>query len=105
MVRRIDQRIRAAAAVGGLLLFGTMAYPLVRGGAIGFDLPVRAALHGWAFPALTVAMRLITTLGSEYFLVPLAAILVWHCEKRDNRRAAYLLGAGTLSAEVAAQLL
>ena len=61
-----------------------MAYPLVRGDAIGFDLPVRAAIHGWAFPALTAAMRLITMLGSEYFLVPLAAILVWRWEKRGR---------------------
>ncbi len=82
-----------------------MAFPLVRGGAIEFDLPVRAAIHGWAFPALTAAMRLITLLGSEYFLVPLAAILMWHWEKRGRRRAAYLLVAGSLSAEAVAQLL
>jgi len=60
----MDQVVRAAAAIGGLLVFGAMAYPLVRGGAIEFDLPVRAAIHGWAFPPLTVAMRLITRLGS-----------------------------------------
>lgn len=101
----MDQRGRAAAAVGGLLVFGAMAYPLARGGAIGFDLPVRAAIHGWAFPALTVAMRMITLLGSEYFLVPLAAILVWRWEKRGERKAAYFLVAGSLSAEVVAQLL
>ncbi|MGD0050149.1 MAG: phosphatase PAP2 family protein [Bryobacteraceae bacterium] len=101
----MDQRTRAAAAIGGLLVFGAMAYPLVRGDAIEFDLPVRAAIHGWAFPALTAAMRLITMLGSEYFLVPLAAILVWHWERRGERKAAYLLVAGSLSAEVVAQLL
>jgi undecaprenyl-diphosphatase len=50
-------------------------------------------------------MRLITMLGSEYFLVPLAAILVWHWERRGERKAAYLLVAGSLSAEVVAQLL
>jgi len=60
-----------AAAIGGLLVFGAMAYPVARGQTIGFDLPVRAAIHAWAFPALTAAMRLITMLGSEYFLVPL----------------------------------
>jgi membrane-associated phospholipid phosphatase len=101
----MDYRVRAAAAIGGLLLFGAMAYPLVRGEAIGFDLPVRAAIHGWAFPALTVAMRLITMLGSEYFLVPLAAILVWRLEKRGERKAACLLAAGILTAEAASQLL
>ena len=101
----MDRRVRAAAAIGGLLVFGAMAYPLARGQTIGFDLPVRAAIHAWAFPALTAAMRLITMLGSEYFLVPLAVILVWRWEKRGERKAAYLLVAGSLSAEVAAQLL
>lgn len=101
----MDQRVRAAAAIGGLLVFGAMAYPLVRGGTIDFDFPVRAAIHGLAFPGLTVAMRLITLLGSEYFLVALAAILVWHWERRGERKAAYLLVAASLSAEAAAQLL
>ena len=101
----MDQRLSAATASGGLLTFGAMACPLVRGRAIGFDLPVRAAIHAWAFPALTAAMRLITMLGSEYFLVPLAAILVWRWEKRGERKAAYLLVAGSLSAEAVAQLL
>ena len=81
-MRRTDQRVSAAAAIGGLLAFGAMAYPLARGEAIGFDLPVRAAI-----------------------LVPLAAILVWRWEKRGERKAAYLLVAGSLSAEAVAQLL
>jgi len=101
----MDRRVRAAAAIGGLLVFGAMAYPLVRGEAIGFDLPVRAAIHSRAFPALTAAMRLITMLGSEYFLVPLAAILVWRWEKRGERQAAYLLVGCSLSAEAMVQLL
>ncbi|MGB9455859.1 MAG: phosphatase PAP2 family protein [Bryobacteraceae bacterium] len=101
----MDQLFRAAAAVSGLLVFGAMAYPLARGGAIEFDAPVRAAIHAWAFPALTVAMRLITMLGSEYLLVPLAAILVWRWEKRGERSAAYLLVTGSLSAEAVTQLL
>jgi undecaprenyl-diphosphatase len=101
----MDWRIRVAAAIGGLLVFGSMAYPLVRGDVIGFDLPVRGAIHGWAFPALTAAMRLITSLGSEYFLVPLAAFLVWRLEKRGERKTAYLLVAGILTAEAVLQLL
>jgi undecaprenyl-diphosphatase len=103
--KSMDRRVSAAAAVAGLLVFGAMAYPQVRGEAIGFDLPVRAAIHGWAFPALTAAMRLITTLGSEYFLLPLGAILVWRLAKRGARQAAYLLVAGSLSAEAVLQLL
>ena len=92
-------------AIAGLLMFGSMAYPQVRGHAVWFDLPVRAAVHGWAFPALTAAMRLITSLGSEYFLVPLGVMLVWRLEKRGERKTAYLLVAGILSAEAVLQLL
>ena len=97
--------MRAAAAICGLAVFGAMAVPVMRGEAIGFDLPVRAAIHGWAFPALTAAMRAITMIGSEYFLVPLAAILVWRWLRRGERRAAYLLVVGSLGAEAVAQLL
>jgi membrane-associated phospholipid phosphatase len=102
---RINQRIGAAAAICGLLLFGAMAWPVVHGEAIAFDLPVRAAIHHRAFPALTAFLRLATMLGSEYFLVPLAAILVWRLENRGQRRDAYLLVAGSLSAQALSQLL
>ena len=101
----MDGRARAAAAIAGLLVFGTIVHSLLRGQAIGFDLPVRAAIHGYAFPALTAAMRLITLLGSEYLLVPLAAILVWRWVKRGERQAAYRLAAGSLGAVAVAQLL
>jgi undecaprenyl-diphosphatase len=104
-VGRIDRRGRAAAAIGGLLVFAAMAVAVMRGDAIRFDLPVRAAIHQWASPALTEAMRAITTIGSEYFLLPLAAILVGRWMKRGERRAAYLFLVGSVSAEAAAQLL
>src|ERR1035441_4786937 len=46
MVRRIDQWVRAAAAICGLAVFAAMAVPAVRGDAIGLDLPRRAAIRG-----------------------------------------------------------
>jgi membrane-associated phospholipid phosphatase len=101
----MHQRLRAAAAIIGLLIFAAMAYPLSRGETIAFDLPVRAAIHGWAFPALTAAMRLITMLGTPYFLLPLGAILVLRFVKRGDRQAAYLLIAGSLGAEAVSHLL
>jgi undecaprenyl-diphosphatase len=95
--------VRAAAALAGLVVFAAMAYPLLHGEAAGFDLPLRAAIHRCAFPALTEAMRLITTLGSEHFLVPLGAFQVWRWVKRGQRRQAWLLVAGTLGAEAVSQ--
>ena len=102
---RLDRRVRAAAAIGALLVFGAMAYSLLRGGGFAFDQPVRAAIHGWASPALTAAMRLITSVGSEYFLVPLAVIPIWRWAKRGERSAAYLFAGGVLTAEAVLQLL
>jgi undecaprenyl-diphosphatase len=101
----MNQRMRAAAALVGILTFAAMAYPVMRGETLGFDAPVRALIHGWSFPTLTAAMRAITMLGSEYLLVPLAAILVWRWERQGKRRTAYVLVAGSLTAEAAAQIL
>lgn len=91
--------------MGGLLGFAAMAWLMATGQAIRFDLPVRAAIHARAFPALTVAMRLITTLGTGYFLVPLAVVLIWRWVRRGERRSAYLLAAGSLSAQAASDIL
>jgi membrane-associated phospholipid phosphatase len=101
----MHRRLRVAAAIVGSLVFAAMASPLSRRETIAFDLPVRAAIHGWAFPALTAAMRLVTMLGSQYFLVTLGAVLVWRFMRRGDRRAAYLLIAGSLGAEAVSQLL
>ncbi len=50
-------------------------------------------------------MRLITMLGSEYFLLPLAALLIWRLEQRGERREIYLAATGILTAEVMLQVL
>lgn len=104
-VTNLDRSARAAAAAAGLLVFGTLAYPLLRGRPIGFDAPLRAAIHDSAFPALTAAMRAATSLGSEYFLLPLAAILIWRWLRRGERQAAWRFAAGSLGAEALSQLL
>lgn len=91
--------------MGGLLVFAAMAWLMASGQAIRFDLPVRAAIHARAFPALTVVTRLITTLGTGYFLVPLAVVLIWRWVRRGERRAAFLLAAGSLSAQAASEIL
>ena len=96
---------RAPAAVAGLAAFGALAFAVELGRTAEFDLAVRAAVHGWASPTLTAAMRLMTTAGSGYFLVPLAAILVWRWEARGKHASTILLTAGGLSAEALSELL
>ena len=104
MSRRISPQ-RAAAAAAALLIFAALALLVERGETLEFDLAVRAGVHSWAFPALTAVMRVITTLGSGYFLVPLAALLCARWLMFGNRRAAVLLAAGAGGAEGLSDLL
>jgi undecaprenyl-diphosphatase len=101
----VVRKKREAAAICGLAVFLWMAIPVWRGELLWFDLPLREAIHEWASPALTAVMRIITTIGSEYLLIPLAAVVVWHFERRFQRRSAYVLLLGGLSAEVLCELL
>ena len=94
-----------AAALAGSVAFGTTAYLVGYGQTAGFDLAIRAAIHDRAFPALTAAMRGITTIGSGYFLVPLAAVLAGWLVWRGRRFGACLFVAGSLSAQAASEAL
>jgi len=70
-----------------------------------FDLRVRDAVHAWASPLLTHGMLAITTLGSEFVILPLGAILVWCLATTGRPRQAILLAAGGLGAELVSQVL
>jgi undecaprenyl-diphosphatase len=62
------------AAIVALLLFAWMAEEVLESGTLHFDNNVRAAVHQYASPSLTVFMRGITLLGSMEVLLP--AILI-----------------------------
>jgi undecaprenyl-diphosphatase len=94
-----------AAALAALLLFAWLAGGVTRGEAIGFDAPVRAAVHSLTTPALTGAMRTFTILGSAPCVVGLGAILVWRLVKAGRRRAAIVLAIATAGAQVLNQVL
>jgi undecaprenyl-diphosphatase len=62
------------AAIVALLLFAWMAEEVLESGTLHFDNNVRAAVHQYASPSLTIFMRGITLLGSMEVLLP--AILI-----------------------------
>jgi membrane-associated phospholipid phosphatase len=98
--------IRAAAtALLAAVFFGWLAHTVARGPADRFDLAVRDAVHGWASPQLTFAMRGCTLLGSAVVLVPLGAFLAWHLTRAGRRQAAVLLVVAALGGEALDQAL
>src|SRR2546425_720020 len=92
-------------AAACLVLFGWLATVLLRGETFRFDASVRNAIHAWASPQLTYAMRGVTQLGSAWFLFSLAAILVWRLANMGRRRAALILVAASLGALALDQIL
>jgi undecaprenyl-diphosphatase len=79
------------AAVAALLLFTWLAHEMRAGNTHRFDLEVRSALHSLAQPPLTLAMRILTWLGSIALMGPAGAAAAWLWVRRGRRRAAVLL--------------
>ncbi|MGA2268510.1 MAG: phosphatase PAP2 family protein [Bryobacteraceae bacterium] len=88
-----------------LILFVWLAREVTRGDAMRLDTPIRNAVHARAAPPLTWAMRGVSQLGSEVFLVPLGIILVWWLAATGRRRAAVVFAAAALGAEALDQIL
>jgi membrane-associated phospholipid phosphatase len=64
-----------AGAVAALILFALLAGWVLEGETKHFDDEVLATIHQYASPGLTSLMRLLTTLGSTFFLVLLGVFL------------------------------
>jgi undecaprenyl-diphosphatase len=94
-----------ASLAAAALSFALLARWVLSGDAVPFDTGLRTAVHGWASPLFTASMLAITCLGSEWFLAPVGAILVWHWAATGRRRTAVRLAVFTLGAEGLAQLL
>jgi len=93
------------AAVAALVLFGWLAAEVWLGQAIGFDASIRNAIHAWASPPLTLAMRGVTQFGSFGFLVGLAGLVAWRLAARGRKRAAIVLVVASAGAELLDQIL
>ena len=91
-----------------LLLFGWLAKEVLAGATLQFDSLVRNAIHSWASPQLTYAMRGITLLGSPAFLLMVTVVLVWRLSTAGRPRAAMLLviaGVGALALDEILKLI
>ena len=91
-----DYTIAAFAA----LLFAWIALIVPDAGATPFDVTVRAFIHGFATPALTSAMKLVTQLGGGWFLFPLGALVVFALYSSGRRREAALFTVAVLGANI-----
>ena len=94
-----------AAAAAALAVFGFFANQAMRGQIAGFDAAVRQAVHSFASPALTQAMKAATLLGSAWFLVPAGCFAVWRLATAGRKRAATLLVISVAGGEALDQFL
>ena len=94
-----------AILIAAVCAFVLLAVWVSSGQSTGFDLAVRAAVHGLASVPLTHVMVAITTLGSHWVLIAVGAICVWGLAASGRRREAILLPSAGLSAELASILL
>lgn len=89
LFRRLGARLACAlaAATAALLLFALLAEDVLEGETMAFDGAVRSFVQQLASPALTSAMRFVTTLGSTQVLLALGlcACLIFFAagRKRD----------------------
>jgi undecaprenyl-diphosphatase len=107
-VARIRSRttvLGSLAAVLALFFFVWIAVEVLRGQGEAFDGAVRDAVHAWASPTLTWAMRGITQLGSVWFLVGAGLLVVWRLAATGRKHAAILLAGTALGSEALNQIL
>jgi undecaprenyl-diphosphatase len=87
------------AAAAALFLFGWVAEHVWRHETIAFDAAVRNGIHQFASPALTKFFRIVTIFGSEVFLVPFCAFVIWRLVTLGRRHAAVLFTLAAAGAE------
>ena len=90
------------AAIGTIVFFGWLADEVLEGETIQFDEATRAAVHQFASPAMTTAMRGISFLGSGIFLtIATAGVIIWFALRKWGREAklfaATMIGAALLN--------
>ena len=95
----------AVVATFGAVAFALLAQQVMRGGTQAIDQNIRMAIHGWASPLLTRAMRGITELGQPSLLIALGVIVVWRLYVIGRHRAAVVLAISALGGEACDQAL
>jgi len=80
-----------AASVGGLALFTWLAEEMLEGATARFDSVVRMWVHGFASPAVTTLMRIITDMGSVGLAVVLVIAIGLFLTKGWTRAVGWLL--------------
>jgi membrane-associated phospholipid phosphatase len=88
------------AAAAALWIFGWLADRVWDHETIAFDAAVRNGIHGFASPALTAFFRVVTIFGSEVFLVPFGALVIWRLASLGRRHAAALFTLAAAGGEV-----
>jgi undecaprenyl-diphosphatase len=88
------------AALAAALFFAWLASEVARGNTLGVDLAVRGAVHSWASPWLTRAMRGATELGDPGFVIPLGLLLAVFLVWRGRARASVTLAAAAIGGEI-----
>ena len=88
-----------------VLAFTLLTWWVLSGRSSAFDESIRAAVHTWASPGMTRFMLAVTTMGSEWFMLPLGAIALWRLATVGRGRDGLSIPVISLSAEAVAQLL
>lgn len=91
-----DYALAASAAAA----FVWLALAIPTAGPAPLDVPVRAAIHGLANPALTAAMKAATQLGGGWLLYPLGALIVGMLYREGRRREAAFFAVAVLGANL-----
>jgi undecaprenyl-diphosphatase len=74
-------------AIIAVLFFGWLAEDVFENETISFDQSVRGFVHGFAHPALTALMRVITFCGSTVFLIALGICIAVAFHRLRHKRA------------------
>ena len=110
IVRTVNRENRTlldgvVVATIGAILFAILAQQVVRGGTDRLDRSLRAAVHSWASPALTWAMRAATQLGQPSLLIALGIVIAWRLYVIGRYRAAIVLAVSAVGGELCDQAL
>ena len=91
--------------VAAILLFGWLAQQVLEAGTLSFDVVVRNAVHRYAWPPLTHALRILSLLGESGLLAVLTAVSFCLLYFRRRPRSAALLGLTMMAAAVLGSVL